>query len=111
MSRTDRYLCQPDISARSDDAEYDRYWTAPRMDRVIEAAVRSGVAIEINNRPICRVAAFVKRAKAAGVKFSFGTNNGDAHIGRLERSMAVAEECGSTWRDFFLPAGRCCTRC
>ena len=47
--------------------------------------------------------AFLKRAKAAGVKFSFGTNNGDPNIGRLEYPLQMVQECGLKWQDIFVP--------
>jgi hypothetical protein len=82
---------------------YDELWTPERMHRVVEAAAKSGVAVEINSRYKLPGAAFIKLAKQAGVKFSFGTNNGDANLGRLEYSLAMAEECGLGWQDIFVP--------
>jgi hypothetical protein len=84
-------------------ADYDRLWTPERMQRVIDAAKRNGVAIEISNRYKLPSAAFIKAAKKAGVKFSFGTNNGDKNLGRDEYGVAMVKECGLTWQDMFLP--------
>jgi histidinol phosphatase-like PHP family hydrolase len=70
---------------------------------VIDAAKRNGVAIEISNRYKLPSAAFIKAAKKAGVKFSFGTNNGDKNLGRDEYGVAMVKECGLTWQDMFLP--------
>jgi hypothetical protein len=42
-------------------------------------------------------------AKAAGCKFSFGTNNAEAELGRLEYPMQMAKECGLVWQDIFVP--------
>jgi hypothetical protein len=89
----------PDVMAK----DYDRLWTAGRMARVIEAAKMNNVAIEINNRYKIPSAAFLKKAKAAGVKFSFGTNNGDPNIGRLEYPLQMVQECGLKWQDIFVP--------
>ena len=83
--------------------EYDTLWTTARMDRVIEAAKRNDIAVEINNRYKIPSAAFIKRAKAAGVKFSFGSNNIDAKFGRLEYGRAMVQECALGWQDFFTP--------
>ncbi len=47
-------------------AEYDALWTPERMQRVIDAAVKNDVAIEINNRYKIPSAAFIKAAKASG---------------------------------------------
>ena len=52
------------------------------MEKVIDAAVRNGVAIEINARYRLPSPAFIKLAKSKGAKFSFGTNNGDRDLGR-----------------------------
>jgi hypothetical protein len=84
-------------------ADYDRLWTPERMQRVIDAAKRNDVAIEISNRYKVPSAAFIKAAKKAGVKFSFGTNNGDKNLGRDEYGVAMVKECGLTWQDMFLP--------
>jgi len=83
--------------------DYDRLWTPERMERVIKAAKANDVAIEINNRYRIPSAEFIHRAKSAGVKFSFGTNNGDANLGRDEYALAMVKECGLTWQDIFMP--------
>ena len=84
-------------------ADYDALWTPERMKKVIDAAVENDVAIEINARYKIPSAKFIKAAKAAGAKFSFGTNNAEAELGRLEYPLAMVKECGLTWQDFFLP--------
>ena len=61
------------------------------------------MAIEINNRYRLPSPAFIKRAKAAGVKFSFGTNNGDPNLGRIEYAVSMVKECGLTPQDIFIP--------
>jgi histidinol phosphatase-like PHP family hydrolase len=73
------------------------------MRKVIDAAVENGVAIEINNRRRIPSAAFIRMAKAAGAKFSFGTNNADASLGRLEYPIAMVSQCGLAWQDIFVP--------
>jgi len=84
--------------------DYDRLWTEERMRKVIGAAVKNGVAIEINNRYKLPSATFIKAAKAAGAKFSFGTNNtGPADLGRCEYGLRMVEECKLVWQDFFVP--------
>ena len=84
-------------------ADYDTLWTTGRMDRVITAAVKNGVAIEINARYRIPSAAFIKRAKSAGVKFSFGTNNTGPDLGRLEYCLNMVQECGLEPSDMFEP--------
>ena len=73
------------------------------MDRVIAAAVKNDVAIEINSRFRLPSEAFIRRAKAAGAKFSFGTNNGGKDLGRLEYSRTMARRCGLRKADMFMP--------
>jgi hypothetical protein len=83
--------------------DYDRLWTPERMQRVIEAAKANDVAVEINNRYKIPSAAFIQRAKNAGVKFSFGTNNSDPNLGRMEYALEMVKQCGLTWQDVFVP--------
>lgn len=85
-------------------ADYDRLWTTKRMDRVIAAAVKNEIAIEINSRYEIPSARFIKRAKKAGVKFTLGTNNvqsGD--LKRLEYALAMVKACGLRWQDMWMP--------
>lgn len=81
--------------------EYDVLWTEDRMDKVISAAVANNVAIEINARYKLPSATFIKRAKAAGVKFSMGTNNTDKKLGTLDYAIEMIEVCGLEPGDFF----------
>ncbi len=84
--------------------DYDRLWTPERMDRVIKVLVDNDVALEINSRFRIPSLEFVKRAKAAGVRFTMGTNNaGSTDLGRLEYSLKVIEEAGITADDMFMP--------
>lgn len=84
-------------------AEYDRLWTPERIERVIDAAKRNDVAIEINNRYRVPSPMFIKAAKKTGVKFSFGTNNADSNLGRIEYCIKMVNECGLEWQDIFIP--------
>ena len=83
--------------------QYDALWTPARMKRVIDAAIENDVAIEINARYKIPSPAFIKAAKAAGAKFSFGTNNAEAELGRLEYPIQMVKECGLSWQDIFVP--------
>jgi histidinol phosphatase-like PHP family hydrolase len=84
--------------------KYDELWTEERMDRVIQALVETGIALEINCRRMIPSPAFIKRAKAAGVVFTFGTNNGGADdLGRMEYALRMIGECGLTPGDIWLP--------
>jgi hypothetical protein len=84
--------------------DYDRLWTEERMQKVIAAAAKNGVAIEINNRYKLPSPAFIRAAKAGGCKFSFGTNNtGPNDLGRCEYGLRMVDECKLVWQDFFTP--------
>ncbi len=83
---------------------YDELWTEERMDRVVAALVESGVALEINNRNRIPSPAFLKKAKEAGVKFTFGTNNGGANdLGRMDYCIEMIAELGLTSQDMWIP--------
>lgn len=90
----------PDIIA----GQYDTLWTEERMDRVIQAAVENDIAIEINARRSIPSPAFLKRAKAAGVTFAFGTNNrGPGDLGNLDYPRRMIVELGLEPGDMFVP--------
>jgi hypothetical protein len=85
-------------------ASYDRLWTTERMDRVIRVLKENDVALEINARFKIPSIAFIKKAKAAGLKFTFGTNNADnTDLNRLEYCLEMIREAGLTAEDIFLP--------
>ena len=85
-------------------ADYDTLWTEGRMDKIINAAVKHNTAIEINSGYRIPSPAFLKRAKAAGVKFAFGANS---HNGRDTRNIdyciEMAGELNLTEKDLFVP--------
>ncbi len=84
--------------------QYDALWTDDRIDRVVKALAESGVALEINNRFKIPSAKIIKKAKEAGVKFTFGTNNGGADdLGRMEYGIDMVYECGLTSQDMWFP--------
>ena len=83
--------------------EYDALWTPERVKRVIDAAARNGVAIEISNRLKLPKADFIRQAKQAGIKFTLGTNNVDSKLGREEYALQMIRECKLKPGDMFLP--------
>jgi hypothetical protein len=89
----------PDVLA----ARYDQLWTPERVRRVIDAAAQNGVAIEISNRLHLPKPAFIRQARRAGVKFTFGTNNVNHNLGRSEYGLQMIRECGLTPQDFWMP--------
>jgi histidinol phosphatase-like PHP family hydrolase len=80
------------------------FWTGPRMDRVIAAAVKHEVALEISSSFKLPRPDFLRRAQAAGVRFAFGSNGRYPNMGRLEYSLAMARELGLRKADCFTPA-------
>jgi histidinol phosphatase-like PHP family hydrolase len=85
---------------------YDSFWTEERMDKVINAAKANNIAIEINNRYKIPSYEFLKRAKKAGVKFTVGTNNGDANFSGAGYALEIIKRCGLTQEDFFMPVNK-----
>ena len=86
---------------------YDELWTNDRMDRVIAALVRNEIALEINDARRIPSAAFIKRAKSEGVKFTFGTNNaGQIDLGNLEYCLEMIQECGLEPGDIWIPESK-----
>jgi histidinol phosphatase-like PHP family hydrolase len=85
-------------------AQYDELWTDTRMQRVIAAAVRHGVAIEINARYRLPSERFIRRAKAAGARFTIGTNNASAQdFGDWSYPWEIQRKVGLSWRDMWVP--------
>ncbi|MCK9412280.1 MAG: DUF1080 domain-containing protein [Prolixibacteraceae bacterium] len=88
-------------------SRYDELWTPERMDKVVNVLLRNQVALEINARYKIPGIAFIKKAKAAGVKFTFGTNNAkNDDLNRLEYCLKMIKEAGLTSADIFLPRAR-----
>ncbi len=81
--------------------EYDKLWTTERMERVVKVLADNNVALEINARYKTPNAAMIKMAKAAGVKFAFGTNNTGRNLGRLEYCIEMIRECKLSPNDMF----------
>jgi hypothetical protein len=85
-------------------ARYDELWTLARMNRIIAALAANDVALEINNRYRLPGVAFIRQAKAAGVKLACGTNNTSAKdLGRMEYCLQMIRELGLTPADMWTP--------
>ena len=78
--------------------------TADRVHLVIDAAVKNRIALEISASFKLPKLSFLQIAKAAGVKFSFGSNGRFPKMGLLHYSIAMAKELGLRASDMFLPA-------
>lgn len=82
---------------------YDAFWTEERMDKVITALLESGKVLEINHRYRIPNQAFIQKAKDAGIKFTFGTNNADGDFGKMEYCIEMKDACGITATDMYKP--------
>jgi len=82
---------------------YDHFWTPERMDKVVKALKDNKIAVEINNRFKIPSAAFIKKAKLAGVKFTVGTNNADENFSGAQYAIDMIKECKLSQSDFYLP--------
>ena len=84
--------------------DYDRLWTDERMHKVVDAAMRNHVAIEINDRYKLPSERFLMMAKDAGCKFTFGTNNAGADdLRRCEYGLKMVDACKLAGQHFFVP--------
>jgi hypothetical protein len=83
--------------------DYDALWTDQRMQRLVDAAVRKDIAIEINETAKVPKARFVALAQKAGLKFTFGTDSRDERAGEFDYCLQVAEQCQLAEKDMFKP--------
>lgn len=91
----------PTVLPESIMDEYEALWTEERIKRVVNVLSDNNIALEINARYKVPDARMIKIAKEAGVKFTFGTNNVDSDLGRLEYCIQMIEECKLTPNDMF----------
>lgn len=84
--------------------QWEDYWTPPRMKKVIDAALKFGVALEISASYKLPKLPFLKLAKAAGAKFSFGSNGRYPNMGKLDYCLEMARELGLKESNMFSPA-------
>lgn len=86
------------------NADYDRYWTDKRVDRVLDVLQKYDIALEINARYRIPSLDIIRKAKERGIKFTFGTNNVDADFGKLEYCVEAIDKCGITAGDIWFPS-------
>lgn len=82
---------------------YDEFWTEERMDKFVDALAKSGKALEINELYNIPNKAIIMKAKKAGVKFTFGSNNVTPDVSKLEYSIRMKKECGLSSSDMYKP--------
>jgi len=82
---------------------YDELWTDSRIDRFIKVLADNHIALEINSRYKIPSEKILRKAKEAGIKFTFGTNNAATDLGTLDYSLEMKEKLGLTYKDMFMP--------
>ncbi len=86
--------------------DYYELWTEERMDQIISAAKIRNIAIEINDMAHTPHAAFILKAKQAGLKFTFGSDSRNYNLGKLAFCKRIAQRCKLTANDFYVPVKR-----
>ena len=86
--------------------DYYTIWTEERMQTIIDMAKAKNIAIEINEMAHVPHKEFITSAKAQGLKFAFGSDSRDPRAGAMIYGRRVAEACGLTKDDFFVPRKR-----
>jgi hypothetical protein len=79
----------------------DAIWTEARQQQIIDAAVKHRVAIEINGLRQLPGEAFVRKAKAAGAKFTLG--HCAVNTPAADYCFDLREKVGLSWRDMYVP--------
>ena len=73
---------------------YDDFWTEDRMGRLLDAAVKNNVAVEIQADTNFPNKKFIELAIKKGAKIAIGRNNADDKPNELKRSLDWLEELG-----------------
>ncbi len=82
---------------------YDQFWTDVRIQRFVDALVKHGKALEINELYRIPGKRIIMKAKEAGVKFTFGSNNVTPDVSDLSYSLKMKEECGLKPENMYKP--------
>lgn len=85
-------------------AEYDKYWTDARIDKILDVMVANNIALEISARYKIPSKYIIQRAKDKGLKFVFGTNNAGPEYYMLEYCAQMVNEVGLTADDMWFPS-------
>lgn len=83
--------------------DYYQLWTEERMQQIIAAAKKRNIAIEINDMAHTPHEEFILKAKAQGIKFTFGSDARTNIAGRLAYCKRIAQKCNLTEADFYIP--------
>ena len=88
------------------DKDYDALWTTERMKPIIGALQRTGTAVEVDSAFEIPRMPFLRLAKDAKLKFSFGSNSGSGPVRGMDFCIEKARALGLTKEDMFTPAPR-----
>jgi histidinol phosphatase-like PHP family hydrolase len=80
---------------------YDEIWTEARMRTIIDLAKARNIALEIAENVRVPNLKFIRMAKAAGIKFTFGTNARNQNAGNFHYCLEMAEQAGLTQDDMW----------
>jgi hypothetical protein len=85
-------------------ARYDELWTPKRWRKIVEAAIKHHVALEISASLKAPKLGLLRVAKEAGAKFSFGSNTRLPRVNTLDYCIEMARKLPLTKADMFVPA-------
>ena len=77
--------------------------TAYHMVNAVGELVKNGKALEINELYRIPSQRIIMKAKEAGVKFTFGSNNVSPEVGKLEYALQMKKACGITAEEMYVP--------
>ena len=83
---------------------YDELWTEKRWRKIVDAAVKHKVALEISASLKAPSLKLLRVAKEAGAKLSFGSNTRLPRVNTLDYCVEMARKLGLTRADVFAPA-------
>lgn len=82
--------------------QYAELWTAKRVARIIELAKSRKLGIEINEVAHVPDENFIREAKRAGLKFTFGTDSRNQNAAHFYYCYQMAQRCGLIEGDMFV---------
>lgn len=90
------------ILPESLSGNYDKLWTTARMTKVIDAARRNSVAIEVNNAKKIPSIAFLKLAKQKGCLFTTGGLFKSNTMSEPDYFFEVIDQCKLDYKDIYI---------
>jgi histidinol phosphatase-like PHP family hydrolase len=78
---------------------YNEIWDKKRMMTIIDLAKERNIALEIQENTQVPCEEFIRLAKKAGIKFTFGTNARNHNAGNFNYCIRMAKACELTEQD------------